>query len=169
MWSYMGNITINLFGYPCERWLTELERNFQIIGIDAKHDQIQCSLNYLLHLLKHFSMVLLAWCDANYKFIWVNVGAYSSEHDAGVFRRKKMGTDLESGKFVSPSILFLVGSRLISCLTNFNETLNCFHHSFMNFYFLLMKEWSELWLRKSWQIWRYRRKYAVWHNFESSW
>ncbi|CAG7732729.1 unnamed protein product, partial [Allacma fusca] len=39
----------------------------------------------------YFSVVLLAVCDANYKFVLTNCGASGSESDGGIFRRSEIG------------------------------------------------------------------------------
>ena len=38
----------------------------------------------------YFSQVLLALVDADYKFLWVNVGASGSSSDAQIFNRSKL-------------------------------------------------------------------------------
>lgn len=67
-------------------------------AIDGKHVAIQSpckSGSEFYNYKNYFSIVLLACCDADYKFLWVDIGAYGSENDAGIFRRSKMGEDLE--------------------------------------------------------------------------
>ena len=49
---------------------------------------IQAPKNFELLLFnykKHFSVVLLAVVDANYKFVIVGIGAYSRQSDGSVF------------------------------------------------------------------------------------
>lgn len=51
---------------------------------------------------KQFSVVLLAVCDADYKFTYVNVGAYGSQSDGGVFRNSALGKMLEHKEIELP-------------------------------------------------------------------
>lgn len=48
---------------------------------------------------KQMSVVLMAICDANYKFTYVNVGECGSNNDAGVWERSEIGQGLEDGMF----------------------------------------------------------------------
>ena len=43
----------------------------------------------------YFSVILMALVDANYKFIWVSVGANGSASDAQVFNHSELRTMLE--------------------------------------------------------------------------
>ena len=49
----------------------------------------------------YFSLVLLAFVDANYKFLWVNVWASGSSSDAEIFNRSKLKR-IENGTFGLP-------------------------------------------------------------------
>jgi len=44
----------------------------------------------------------MAVCDQNYKFILVDIGAYGSDNDAGVFLRSEFGQALQNQKFDLP-------------------------------------------------------------------
>ena len=46
----------------------------------------------------YFSLVLLALVDAEYKFLWVNVGASGSSSDAQIFNRSKLKRRIEKWK-----------------------------------------------------------------------
>ena len=50
----------------------------------------------------YFSLVLLALVDADYKFLWVNVGASGSSSDAQIFNRSKLKRRIENGALGLP-------------------------------------------------------------------
>lgn len=66
------------------------QRNFHhaLCALVGKHIVIKCPKNgeslYFSHKGFH-SIILMALVDANYKFIWVDVGANGSASDATVF------------------------------------------------------------------------------------
>ncbi|CAH2004903.1 unnamed protein product [Acanthoscelides obtectus] len=86
-----------------------------LVAIDGKHVHIQCPLNsgsLYYNYKNHFSIILLACCDADYKFIWADIGAYGSEHDASVFRRSQMGKQLDEGSVQLPKVDQLPSSNV---------------------------------------------------------
>ena len=50
----------------------------------------------------YFSLVLLALVDADYKFLWVNVGSSGSSSDAQIFNRSKLKRRIENGTLGIP-------------------------------------------------------------------
>ena len=50
----------------------------------------------------YFSLVLLALVDADYKFLWVNVGASGSSFDAQIFNHSKLKRRIENGTLGLP-------------------------------------------------------------------
>ena len=50
----------------------------------------------------YFSLVLLALVDADYKFLWVNVGASGSSSDAQIFNRSKLKRRIEKRRLGLP-------------------------------------------------------------------
>ena len=49
-----------------------------------------------------FSVVLLAVIDANYKFMFVDVGSYGKEGDSGIFDKSELGRKFSSGDMFPP-------------------------------------------------------------------
>ncbi|XP_036338683.1 protein ALP1-like [Rhagoletis pomonella] len=63
-------------------------------AVDGKHIKVICpkssgSLYY--NFKKTFSIVLMAICDQNYSFVFVDVGALGSQSDGGIFARSAFG------------------------------------------------------------------------------
>lgn len=84
-------------------------------AIDGKHVRIRCpnksgSLYY--NYKGFFSVVLLAVVDANYKFMFVDVGSYGKEGDSGIFEKSVLGKKFYNGKLLPPPKR-LPGSELI--------------------------------------------------------
>jgi hypothetical protein len=73
-----------------------------VIGaIDGKHIRIKqpCdSGSTFFNYKKLFSVVLMAWVDADYKFIFVDIGSYGSSSDATIFRISNIGKKLKNGE-----------------------------------------------------------------------
>jgi hypothetical protein len=44
----------------------------------------------------------MAWIDADYKFIFVDIGSYGSSNDSTIFRHSNMGKKLENGELNIP-------------------------------------------------------------------
>lgn len=85
-----------------ERW------NFPncIGAIDGKHMLLQkpAKSGSTFYNYKHtFSIVLMALVDADYKFIYVDVGAQGRISDAGVFNNCKLSSLLEKKKLNIPA------------------------------------------------------------------
>lgn len=78
-----------------------------VIGaIDGKHIRIiqpENSGSSFFNYKKYFSCVLMAWTDADYKFIYVDVGAYGGSCDSNIFKNSKMGKKFLGNDFNVPS------------------------------------------------------------------
>ena len=74
---------------------------------DGKHIKIVCprrsgSLFYLYK--KAFSIVLMAACDSDYTFTFVDVRAVGSQSDGEIFARKAFGKIILRGNIILPSM-----------------------------------------------------------------
>ena len=93
-----------------EEFHTKWNYPFCIGALDGKHIAIRPPANSgsQFYNYKHFfSLVLLAMVDANYKFIYVNVGANGRTGDAGIFRDSslKKALDERSLRIPPPDVL----------------------------------------------------------------
>lgn len=88
-------------------------------SIDGKHIQIQAPPNsgsLYYNYKKFFSIVLMAACDHKYRFTLVDVGAYGSNNDAGVFSRCEFGKALQNKELDLPQgTTNLPGSKPVPC------------------------------------------------------
>lgn len=89
-----------------QEWIniaTEFEEQWNyphVLGcIDGKHVAIECpkygGSSYYNYKQFH-SVVLMAMCDAGYRFTFVDIGAYGADNDAAILNRTKFFQDLEA-------------------------------------------------------------------------
>ena len=102
-----------------EEWLA-ISKGFEetwnlphVIGaIDGKHIRIRCpaETGTLFHNYKgFFSLILLAVCDSNYCFTFIDIGQYGSNNDSGVLSRSKINEQIENGALQLPQPATLDG------------------------------------------------------------
>ncbi len=84
-----------------DRW----QFHHAIGALDGKHVAIQCPKNggsLYFNYKKFHSKILMALVDADYKFLWVDVGANGSASDAQVFNDSQLKEAIEDGTMKFP-------------------------------------------------------------------
>uniref|UniRef100_A0A914V4L2 DDE Tnp4 domain-containing protein n=1 Tax=Plectus sambesii TaxID=2011161 RepID=A0A914V4L2_9BILA len=61
-----------------------------------------------------FSIVLLALCDARYRFLFVDIGSFGHNNDAGIYDSSALGAALEMGALNIPPPSTLPGTELLT-------------------------------------------------------
>lgn len=81
-------------------------------AMDGKHIRIQAPRNSgsnYFNYKQYFSFILLAACDANYRFTLVDIGSFGSLSDGSVFKDSKFGQAFENNEIPIPKPQFLAG------------------------------------------------------------
>lgn len=81
-------------------------------AIDGKHCSIQCPVNTgseYFNYKKFFSIVLMGVCDANYRFIYVDVGTSGRWSDGGTFEQCSLNKSMVDGALNLPDPTDLPG------------------------------------------------------------
>ncbi|XP_068096531.1 uncharacterized protein [Hyperolius riggenbachi] len=74
-------------------------------AVDGKHIQLVMPLHTgskFYNYKKYFSIVLMAVADAEYKFVYIDVGAFGSASDSQIFRNTTLFQRLEDGQLDLP-------------------------------------------------------------------
>ena len=83
-------------------------------ALDGKHIMIKAPPNSgstFYNYKKHFSTVLLALVDANYRFLFVDIGEYGSNTDGNVFKFSTFGRKYMAGELDTPPPKTLPGMQ----------------------------------------------------------
>lgn len=82
-------------------------------AVDGKHIRVvkpEQSGSLYFNYKSYFSIVLMAVCDANYCFTFVDIGAYGSEADPTVFQKSSLWKNIQNGAMEFPKFEPLPGS-----------------------------------------------------------
>ena len=105
-----------------EDW-SQIQKEFQqewdfphcLGAVDGKHICIDCpkGAGSTFYNYKHFhSTVLMAVCDAKYRFLFVDIGSYGRDNDASIFSQSELSIGLENGNFPIPEPSIVNGFML---------------------------------------------------------
>lgn len=159
LWDEVGPIYLKP---PSAREMENIANDFEEMwnlphclgAIDGKHIVIQCPNNsgsVFFNYKKSFSVVLMACCDARYRFTFVDVGIQGSISDSGVFRHTNWGNaivnetmptppprPLPNSADLSPMPYFYVGDEAFPLLPNLmrpypRRNLNTLEHKVFNY------------------------------------
>lgn len=81
-------------------------------ALDGKHILMQSPINSgtkYYNYKSSFSIVLMALVDAEYNFLFVDIGCQGGVSDGGVFKNCQLYKDLEKNNLNLPSPLYLKG------------------------------------------------------------
>ena len=119
---------------PTRQDWVQIEQSFynQCVGaVDGKHVVIQAPHNSGSQFFNYkgtFSLVLMAWVDADYRFVFVDIGDYGSQSDGAVFKNSHLGQQFinEELDIPGPKALpnYPQGGVLPHCLV-FDEAFPC--------------------------------------------
>lgn len=108
IWEILGPIVMP---EPTEKLWREVAGRYKnmwnfpncIGALDGKHINIRCPINggsQFYNYKGNNSIVLLALVDANYKFIYIDVGSYGRNSDGAIFANSALGKSLTSDSFI---------------------------------------------------------------------
>lgn len=84
-------------------------------AVDGKHIRMikPCHSGSLyFNYKKYFSMNLLAVCDSNYKYIFVDVGSYGKSSDSTIFDRSQLRSDIEENRLNIPQPKQIINNEI---------------------------------------------------------
>ncbi|CAI6361061.1 unnamed protein product [Macrosiphum euphorbiae] len=110
IWNVFGQIHMP---FPTKEVFYQIAHDFETLWnfpncigcIDGKHIRIKCPKktgSMFYNYKNYFSVHLQGVCDAKYKFITVDIGAYGKQSDSGVFAESNIYKYLETNSFNVP-------------------------------------------------------------------
>lgn len=110
IWNVFGQIHMP---FPTKDMFYQIAHDFETLWnfpncigcIDGKHIRIKCPKktgSMFYNYKNYFSVHLQGVCDAKYKFITVDIGAYGKQSDSGVFTESNIYNYLETNSFNVP-------------------------------------------------------------------
>ncbi|KAH7949123.1 hypothetical protein HPB49_005458 [Dermacentor silvarum] len=106
-----------------EAELAEQEDGVRVLhngAVDGKHVQIEASPHSGSQYLNYkgtYSIVLMAVVDSQLRFVCIDVGAYGSQSDGGVFKASKIGKLLSQGALnLPPPQLLPLSTAVAPCV-----------------------------------------------------
>lgn len=123
-----------------------------IVALDGKHVLIRLPANsgsYYFNYKHQFSIVLLALVDANYKFLYVDIGCNGRISDGGVFKKSSLNKALESNTLHIPQAKsLLTGDKPMPFMIVVDDAFPLNKH--------IMKPYSQVGLTPESRIFNYR-------------
>lgn len=120
IWSVLGPIYVkrpseNVFRQIADTFYSKWNFPNCLGAVDGKHIRMQApskSGTEFYNYKNFFSLILLATCDADYKFTLVDIGASGSESDGGVLKDSAFGRALDNKTIQLPKDGYIINTNV---------------------------------------------------------